>query len=235
MADDKEKDEENEKDKENEKIKEKKLEALESGNREFKDEVAIQNPEEIQGDWESNRLIDTHSDPIESARFEKSKAAKSLERFLFSAWIWTQHIIMLSVMLSFRFNLGPKGFSTDIFLIAISAMFVIGHGMEWYYQIKLNPFAKNMNRFSMKKYIFYIVAFCLLIVMMVLVIVYCMKTLSSQIILGLFMVIVLLIGAIFYLNEIKMIYHKLIIKMNTMYNNNTIQMQYTIYNINTMC
>ena len=152
--------------------------------------------------------LDNEKDPLRSScssslqnlsKFDDSKRAKSLERTLFCFFIWIQHITMSGMMTYFwLFNLGPKGFSTAIFVAAVFAMFVVGHGIELYYHIMLNPFAKNMNFFTVKKYIFYIFGVCLLIVILVLIFVY-LRTLASRIIFAAFILIVLLIGVIFKL------------------------------------
>ena len=83
-------------------------------------------------------------------------------------------------------------------------MFIIGHGLEWYYQIQLNPFAAKMKGYDKKKYAFYIFAMCLILTALGLAI-WGLQSPASQIIFGTLILMCLIIMAIFNINKIKMI------------------------------
>ena len=140
----------------------------------------------------------------------KIEVTKSIERLVFCLFIWIQHGIMCSMILhTWYFGLAPQDLLIGQFLVTISAIFVIGHWLEWYYHIMLNPFAKKRKYFETKKYLFYAFTLCLVVTIVMALIITLVKTEASQYIFGLFLLIILSIGVIFYINSIKMKIHNI--------------------------
>ena len=101
-----------------------------------------------------------------------------------------------------RSKMAPNDFAIFTFIIAITVLFMIGHGLEWLYHIVLNPFAEEMDGVDKKKLFFYGYVFTLIVTAAALGILFWLES-TSQLIFAIFGVVLVIIILMFKIREIK--------------------------------
>ena len=76
----------------------------------------------------------------------------ALDRIMYSVLIWVETIAICGYMIYAKScNLAPTDLNMDMFLSITMTLFFMGHLIEWYYHIFMNPFSSEREHYKPKK------------------------------------------------------------------------------------